>query len=270
MEANPEVPGIDKPEKVPDAFEIDNINLMVYFLAKRFPEDVVNEILEYLNKLSLHYTQAVEKIEMLQDHVNTDPRTGLLRYQEQYFENIFKNVSRIFSGYVGETERYHLSYVRLDIDDFSKFNNLYGHEVGDEVLKKVGDIINGTVRPTDFGIRYGGEELDIILTATSLAGATTFLTKLYENFRKLSIVVKGKSIPVSLSAGVSHVELPYREIVRLGKEKTEDLHKMIQKEADDALYEAKLLGKARYCIYEEKRASEYEQIRSDYQKSKLR
>ncbi len=257
--------------RIPDQFEIEAINLMVYLITTGGLEvDKNDTVLEFLNKLSLQYNQATEKITVLQDHVNIDPRTGLLRYQDIYFKNIFKNISRIFSGYNNETEYFHLSYIRMDIDDFSKFNNLYGHELGDEVLKKVGEEVNGCARPTDFAIRYGGEELDLILTTCPPPGAAKVMTRLFENLKNVFVEHEGKKIPITLSAGISHLALPFKEIIEISKDmsKTDLMHKAIQKEADDSLYEAKLLGKNRFCFYDKAKKDDYPTIRTKYQESK--
>ncbi|MBN8218242.1 MAG: GGDEF domain-containing protein [Spirochaetes bacterium] len=250
----------------PDAFEMDAINLMVHLLSKDMDPETLTETIEYLNKLSLHYTQAVEKIENLQDTVNYDPRTGLFRYNELYFENIFKNISRIFSSYQtpNGSDRYQLSYIRFDIDDFSLFNNRYGHEIGDQVLRKVGEALKETARPTDYTIRYGGEELDVILTTTPIPGAITFLEKIYKRFHELRIDTGKELVKVTLSAGVSHIALPYQDIIHMNKDATESLNHLVQREADHALYEAKLLGKDRWCLYDKARAGEYDRIRADY------
>lgn len=255
---------------MPDAFELDSINLMVNLLAAEVDHEKLDPMIDMLHKLSLHYQQAVGKIDLLQNEMNTDQRTGLFRWQEEYFENILKNISRIFSSYQGEMDRYHLSYVRLDIDDFSRFNNVYGHELGDKVLRKVGETIKNTARPTDFCIRYGGEELDVILPATNLGGAKTFLDRLYGRFAELQVEADGREIPVTLSAGVTHVEFPYAEILRFEKDRTEEVHHRLQHEVDDALYEAKFLGKARWRMYDVSRAAEYPDIRRRYHESKHR
>lgn len=251
---------------VPDAYEMDSINLMVFLLSKGLETDTLNEIIDYMNKLSLHYTQAVEKIEMLQDQVNFDTRTGLLRYQSSYFENIFKNISRIFSSYqtpMGH-DKYHLSYIRLDIDDFSFFNNRYGHEVGDEALRLVGEAIRKTARPTDFSIRYGGEEFDIILTSTPPPGAIGFLERLFQRFEDIRVPAGDEILTVTLSAGVSYIELPFHEILSFDHRVTESLNLRVQRQADHALYDAKNSGKNRWCVFDPTRIEEYDRIRAAY------
>src|SRR3972149_5960332 len=64
-----------------------------------------------------------------------------------------------------------LSVIMVDLDDFKKVNDTYGHRAGDNVLKEIADIIKKLVRKTDIVARYGGEEFAIILPHTNLQGA---------------------------------------------------------------------------------------------------
>jgi diguanylate cyclase (GGDEF)-like protein len=64
-----------------------------------------------------------------------------------------------------------VSLILLDVDHFKAFNDTYGHPRGDEVLRAVGGILRGALRPADFAARYGGEEFAIILSNTDRTGA---------------------------------------------------------------------------------------------------
>jgi diguanylate cyclase (GGDEF)-like protein len=95
----------------------------------------------------------------------TDGLTGL--YNHRYFyERLRHEVTRAI--------RYDmpLSVLLLDIDDFKRFNDTYGHPAGDRVLREIGDILgNGVRRGIDVAARYGGEEFAVILPHTPVAGA---------------------------------------------------------------------------------------------------
>ncbi|MBN8218243.1 MAG: GGDEF domain-containing protein [Spirochaetes bacterium] len=249
-----------------DVFDLDNIRVMVSLLRHESQSNLITDVVDLLHRMNLQYTQVVEKMELLRDNMNIDLRTGLLRYQDSLFENLLKSVSRILSASPSPVEGYTLSYIRLDIDDFSRFNNLWGHEIGDTTLHLVGECLRSTVRPTDLAIRYGGEELDAILPSTPSSGALVFLERLFEKFSRLRIDTGAHFEPVTLSAGVTTLDLARDELTHLKPGQIAALRRRVQQEADDALYDAKAGGKARWCVYEPSRAGEYPQVRARYQK----
>lgn len=133
-------------------------------------------------------------------------------------------------------ERYDtpLSFLMIDIDYFKKLNDNYGHQVGDDVLRHLGGMINGSVRDTDVAGRYGGEEFCILLPHTDHAGAMVLANRLYESVRTGEFPTMAGMLHVTVSMGVSSSDLP-------GIESTEDLIKV----ADEALYRAKKEGRDR-------------------------
>lgn len=76
-----------------------------------------------------------------------------------------------------------LSLIMLDIDHFKKFNDEHGHQAGDEVLRLAAGVLTETLRPRDFPVRYGGEELLVILPNTHGKGAVGVAQRLCENLR---------------------------------------------------------------------------------------
>jgi diguanylate cyclase (GGDEF)-like protein len=89
-----------------------------------------------------------------------------------------------------------LAVVMLDVDFFKKFNDTYGHDQGDRVLKMVGQVINATVRQYDVPCRYGGEEFTVILPSTEAEGAMHFAERLRQNVE--SMAVDGLKVTISL------------------------------------------------------------------------
>ena len=79
-------------------------------------------------------------------------------YNHRYFQETLKNQLEISKRY-GQP----LSLIIVDIDHFKKFNDTYGHQVGDAVLRQVAQTLKKNSRTTDFVCRYGGEEMSIIL-----------------------------------------------------------------------------------------------------------
>ncbi|WP_019616440.1 GGDEF domain-containing protein [Psychromonas ossibalaenae] len=116
--------------------------------------------------------------------------------------------------------------VILDIDDFKKINDNFGHLKGDEILKEVAEKLDANTRKTDFCARWGGEEFLILCPVSELAQAIVLAEKLRINIHR---AVKGR-IELSASLGVSQAD------------PNTSLQDVI-KRADLALYKAKLKGK---------------------------
>ncbi|MCL2399326.1 MAG: diguanylate cyclase [Defluviitaleaceae bacterium] len=134
-----------------------------------------------------------------------------------------------------------LSLLLLDIDDFKKINDTYGHLVGDSVLQNVAETIKRCLlRPMDLIARWGGEEFAVLLPNTTLDGATSVAEKI-----RSAIETKQYSsgellnIHTTISIGVSTITtvVPLFDIT---------VYDFIS-EADKALYRAKELGKNRVC-----------------------
>lgn len=96
-----------------------------------------------------------------------------------------------------------LSLVMFDVDKFKTYNDSFGHQAGDEVLKMLARTVMGLVRTTDFFARYGGEEFALILPNTDADGAYILADRLRERVEK----AQWKERPVTASFGVSTVEI---------------------------------------------------------------
>jgi len=122
----------------------------------------------------------------------------------------------------------------FDIDHFKRFNDTYGHGVGDRVLTTAGRAIETCLRPTDFGVRYGGEEFTVILPNTKLSEGIIAAERLRIKIASMPIQsFEGSDLPpVTVSLGVA----------QLGK--TDD-PAMLLKRVDEALYRAKAHGRNR-------------------------
>ncbi|OEF98665.1 GGDEF domain-containing response regulator [Desulfuribacillus alkaliarsenatis] len=131
-----------------------------------------------------------------------------------------------------------LSIIMADIDFFKEYNDTYGHQAGDDCLKKIASVLNDIVkRPGDLVARYGGEEFVVILPDTDEQGAKNIALLAKNNVENLKIPHEKSRVGehVTISLGVSTL--------------TEDIatrHQLL-KEADIALYESKKSG--RNCVH---------------------
>lgn len=127
-----------------------------------------------------------------------------------------------------------LSLLLLDIDDFKVVNDTYGHQEGDLVLQELGEVFMQNSRLYDIECRYGGEELVAILTGTSVDEALIIAERLRKDIEKH---FESKVYKVTVSIGVAELE---------PKDEASDF---IRK-ADQALYEAKKLGKNQSYVFQ--------------------
>lgn len=152
-----------------------------------------------------------------------DSLTGL--YNRTKFDMIFGTELERVKRYGVQS-----SLVLLDIDHFKRFNDTYGHLIGDKVLKALAETISKSIRNTDTFARWGGEEFVLLLPETPLDGAIIMVEKLRE---KVSEIVLEDAEPITASFGITQLfpdDTPQRAFQR----------------ADTALYAAKAAG--RNCV----------------------
>lgn len=92
-----------------------------------------------------------------------------------------------------------MAVIMIDVDFFKKFNDTYGHDQGDRVLKMAGQVMNETARMYDVPCRYGGEEFTVILPSTDPDGAMHFSERLRQNVESMSV----DGLKVTISLGVA-------------------------------------------------------------------
>ncbi|HOE97498.1 MAG TPA: GGDEF domain-containing protein [Candidatus Sumerlaeota bacterium] len=132
-----------------------------------------------------------------------------------------------------------LALVMFDIDHFKRFNDTYGHPVGDFVLRELAALIQTKVRGNDICTRYGGEEFAIILPETSREGALIQAERLREAVEHHSFERDGHTLTLTISVGIASIDGGYRSA-----------EEMINA-ADRALYSAKAGGRNKVCIASE-------------------
>ncbi|MCP4132309.1 MAG: GGDEF domain-containing protein [bacterium] len=248
-------------QKIPN----HDVNLMRIMAHLCKNDAVSDEIMEIINDIGHDYKCLQFRNEILEEKVNIDSKTNLLKYREDFLALILKSASRMLDS--SAEGRYNLAYIRFDLDNFSFLNNRFGHEMGDRVLTDIAHLLKENSRPTDYVIRFGGEEFDVMLPATDITGAKTYLNKIYTNMQKLQYTVENKKVTISASAGVSLFSMPLNNLKSIN---TIDMNKEyidLQKLADDALYDAKISGKNQFKVHD--MDTNYQAIRKAYSKSKL-
>ncbi len=138
-----------------------------------------------------------------------------------------------------------LSLVMIDLDHFKKVNDTYGHDCGDRVLARLGQVLKTSVRSYDTAARVGGEEFAVVLPATPSWTALILAKRILDTFRKEFFDGNGSHFNLSFSAGVSSVNL-------LEGKPTPSL---LMKTADQALYAAKNKGRNQVLPAESKKST---------------
>ncbi|HEV3306321.1 MAG TPA: diguanylate cyclase [Candidatus Sulfotelmatobacter sp.] len=167
-----------------------------------------------------------------------DALTGL--YNRRYLEEVLDREFRR-AGRAGQS----LGILMIDLDHFKRFNDTYGHDAGDAVLRETAAFLLKNVRAEDFVCRFGGEEFVVILPTADLEGSRTRGERLRSKMRELTITHQGKPLGmVTLSVGVA----------------TFPANGMSPKElmaaADAALYQAKRGGRDQVAVAASKSTEE--------------
>ncbi|AKC70195.1 sensor domain-containing diguanylate cyclase [Pandoraea oxalativorans] len=165
------------------------------------------------------------------EYSNRDALTGI--YNRRYFNDRFP------SDYEQARRAGRpLSLLMIDVDHFKRYNDAYGHPVGDECLEHVAlALMRATHRPADLVARYGGEEFVIVLPDTDERGALFVATRVTQSVRALAKPGPGPQGYVTVSVGCA------THVPQQGN--AEDTPDRLIALADDALYAAKRLGRDR-------------------------
>lgn len=133
-----------------------------------------------------------------------------------------------------------LSLLLFDIDHFKKFNDSYGHQVGDQVLHELGTLVSLNCRSNDLAARYGGEEFALVLPETPLESALIKAERLRKMIMSHPFSAEQTRLSVTVSLGLATLE-----------DSMANSEEFI-KAADDALYRAKEAGRNQVCWHRTK------------------
>jgi diguanylate cyclase (GGDEF)-like protein len=128
-----------------------------------------------------------------------------------------------------------LTLLLLDLDDFKKFNDAYGHVEGDQVLMRLGQVVKKCLRQTDSAYRYGGEEFTILLPMTTGRDCIVTAERIRAEFKKETFSpVAGRDVHLTVSIGVAQYK-PQEDV------------KVFVHRVDQLMYQGKKNGKDTVC-----------------------
>lgn len=201
------------------------------FVAKNIVLLIGTNVILWFNCEVRRYDELHEKEFKL---ARTDKLTGLAN--RHYFEQKLREEVR-YADFTQEP----LNILMFDIDNFKRFNDAYGHVLGDKLLVLFSSIIKQSIRNTDTPVRYGGEEFLVLIRGLDIILAKSVGERIrgqLEN-QKISVESGGKRSRVTVSCGIA--QYPRH---------SSNIKKVIEL-ADRALYKAKELGRNRVVVYDE-------------------
>ena len=197
------------------------IGINDYFLIPHEISELIAKVILQIKKF--HYVENLRVRYLRNTTMDELTQTYNRNYLESYFKNLISNLQK--------EERRSILCV-IDIDDFKKLNDVYGHMTGDKVLKSVASIFLKNIRGSDFIARIGGEEFIIILHDVTREEARLIIDKLREKVSNTQFLDYSESnkVKCTISAGIDEIQ------------KNDNLASAVDR-ADKNLYKAKNSGK---------------------------
>lgn len=199
---------------------------------------IIEDITEYRRAqehLENHNKELLETAQRLRQQANTDNLTGLSNRRAFYHEaqNILSTASQMTAG---------VGLLMLDIDHFKRVNDSFGHEMGDKVLIEVAEVLKFNTRGLDMTARFGGEEFVVLLPNSK----PHHIRPIAERYCRTVAENKPEGIPqVTVSVGAAY--LSTEQLQQLAHLPTHELMDALLRQADQAMYQAKHLGRNQVC-----------------------
>lgn len=171
------------------------------------------------------YEMTQEQQNRLRQKAERDALTGLLNRQS------FEQLKEQLAGSSGR-----IAFLLVDVDVFKAINDNYGHEVGDQALKKVADLLSDNFRKADYVLRIGGDEFAVIMEKIK-SGERHIISSKIGKINEILQNPQGDFPKYSVSVGVSFSE--------------EGFHDDLYRQTDEALYHTKEHGRCGYTFYDE-------------------
>lgn len=195
------------------------------YITKPFePEEMIARIRVHM-QIKILQDELRRSNQLLLELAKTDPLTRLFNRRHLY-EKLEIELNRCFRG------RNPIALIMTDIDHFKQVNDKFGHQVGDEVLIRVADLLQEQLRTYDLAARYGGEEFCLVLPETDLDAAREVAERIRQQAEQMTFTAQMQGHQLTMSFGVAAydgtVEGSIDDFIRV---------------ADDALYEAKNSGR---------------------------
>jgi diguanylate cyclase (GGDEF)-like protein len=231
--------GIKLTKKIKKKYDLDVI-VMTGYSSEYFYEDAIingasdlifkpvkfNELLLRINRVLKERSLIKDRDKMIKELKRLtieDSLTGLYN-SRHFFEQLDKEIKR--------SDRYlhPISLIFIDIDNFKKVNDTYGHLIGDKILALVAKRIKACLRSNDSAYRFAGDEFTIILPETTASEAKIVAYRILSRFTKESFLINGKEISeITSSIGIAEYQI-------------NEGHQQFVHRADVTMYEAKQRG----------------------------
>jgi diguanylate cyclase (GGDEF)-like protein len=197
-------------------------------LSRRTNEPWTESSVRLLNSAAIETTAALARVyshQAAEAEARTDQLTGLpnRRYFDEY--------CTLVASRRRASDR--SAILAVDVDHFKRVNDMYGHQVGDQVLRAIGDAIQTSVRDEDLPARYGGEEFMVLLRNPTSGVALEVGERIRQTVRDTDLIDAGVTERVTVSVGVA-----------CGQSADEPIAEIVER-ADRALYAAKRTGRDR-------------------------
>jgi len=204
----------------------EKIKIQAQLIEEQEIQKRSRELIKSNQRLSIQTRELEKAKKELTLQAITDPLTEL--YNRRYFADI---ASKAFFNAMRYKQA--LAIIMLDIDEFKKINDMYGHQAGDQVITHCAQLLTEFSRKSDTVARYGGEEFIILVPQTSLSEVQSLAQRIKQEVNNTGIVLKnGSVVTFSISIGIAQIK----------KTQDHNIQDIIQR-ADQALYTAKQQGR---------------------------